>query len=211
MPTAAIVFLFLYCFTNGLSFSRVHHSKYYNRANSFNYLPCSVINDIGSTTCDSSDTNYALNAVEKLSQVDFSYPSGLLITEQNNVSYCLLQHNAVKLRPLYKRVSELKNALSTSTCELIINEAEIYASNNGGWTADRHTAYPTTDLPLEAIFGKFSNIHGLVNGNILPEIASFFGLNEDYLSIGELFVAKYEYGVNKQAGLGESTSLIIIA
>ena len=135
-------------------------------------------------------------------EVSFPYPTGLLISNVNDVNYCLLQHNVVKLRESYKRISQVKGAISESICAQIIHDAEACASLNGGWTANRHSAYPTTDLQLEAIFGKFSSIHGLVNGYLLPEIASFFGLNEDFLSIGELFVAKYEYGVNKQAGLG---------
>lgn len=135
-------------------------------------------------------------------RVSFPYPTGLLVSNVNDVNYCLLQHNVVKLRQSYKRVSQVEDAISVKNCAQIIHDAEVCASLNGGWTANRHSAYPTTDLPLETIYGKFSSIHGLVNGYLLPKIASFFGLNEDFLSIGELFVAKYEYGVNKQAGLG---------
>lgn len=135
-------------------------------------------------------------------EVSFPYPTGLLVSNVDGVNYCLLQHNVVKLRQSYRRVSQVEGAISETICAQIIHEAEVCASLNGGWTANRHSAYPTTDLPLEAIFGKFSSIHGLVNGYLLPEIASFFGLNEDFLSIGEIFVAKYEYGVKKQAGLG---------
>lgn len=135
-------------------------------------------------------------------EVSFPYPTGLLVSNADGVNYCLLQHNVVKLRQSYRRISQVESAISETICAQIIHEAEVCAFLYGGWTANRHSAYPTTDLPLEAIFGKFSSIHGLVNGYLLPEIASFFGLNEDFLSIGELFVAKYEYGVKKQAGLG---------
>lgn len=141
---------------------------------------------------------------EGLSEISFSYPSGLLINNAENSSFCLLQHNVVNLRPNYRRVLQYEGAIASNTCDQIIEKAEICASQNDGWTANRHSAYPTTDLPLEAIFGKFSAIHGLVNGDILPQMASFFDLNEDHLRIGELFVAKYEYGENKQAGLGIS-------
>ena len=169
-------------------------------------LFCSFASEVAAPVCDS--ITIANNALlEKTSLVTFFYPSGLLITESNEVSYCLLQHNIVSLRPACKRVLELEGALSKSMCAKIIEEAEVYAANNGGWTVDRHTSYPTTDLPLEDIFGRFSQTHGLVNGDILPHMASFFNLNEEYLSIGELFVAKYEFG-NRQAGLGECLSLL---
>lgn len=150
---------------------------------------------------DSIDSKVQLEEI--LTEISFPFPTGLLITENSNVCSCLLQQNVVSLRPSFKKVFELRDALSSATCSDIIEKAEHYAAGNGGWTSDRHTAYPTTDLPLEAIFGKFSSVHGLVNGNILPQIASFFDLDEEYLNIGELFVAKYEHGANKQAGLGE--------
>lgn len=139
-----------------------------------------------------------------LIEISFAYPSGLLINSEGNSNFCLLQHNVVKLKPSYRRVLQCEGAFSPNTCAQIIREAEICALRDDGWTANRHSAYPTTDLPLEAIFGKLSTIHGLVNGDILPRMASFFGLIEDHLRIGELFVAKYEYGENKQAGLGIS-------
>ena len=139
-----------------------------------------------------------------LIEISFRHPSGLLINGAENSNFCLLQHNVVNLKPCYRRVLQCEGAISPETCAQIIREAEICASRDEGWTANRHSAYPTTDLPLEAIFGKFSAVHGLVNGDILPQMASFFGLIEDNLRIGELFVAKYEYGENKQAGLGIS-------
>lgn len=145
--------------------------------------------------------------------ISFNSPTGLLITESNSKSFCLLQHNVVSLRENCKKVSLLKEILSPVICNTIIRKAEEYAMTNGGWTANRHTYYPTTDLPLDAVFGKFSSIHGIVNGDILPEIASFFGLNKDFLSIGEIFIAKYEFGDNKQSGLGVYTidiSLLLV-
>jgi hypothetical protein len=150
------------------------------------------------------------NDSRSLIEISFPYPSGLLINGAENTNFCLLQRNVVNLRPSYRRVLQYEGALSAETCAQIIREAEICASRDDGWTANRHSAYPTTDLPLEAIFGKFSAIHGLVNGDILPQIASFFGLIEDYLRIGELFVAKYEHGENKQAGLGISNKYCIV-
>lgn len=150
------------------------------------------------------------NDDRNLIEISFAYPTGLLINGEGNSNFCLLQHNVVNLKPSYRRVLQCEDAFSPHICAQIIREAEICASRNDGWTANRHSAYPTTDLPLEAIFGKFSTIHGLVNGDILPRMASFFGLIEDHLRIGELFVAKYEYGENKQAGLGISNLYCIV-
>lgn len=137
-----------------------------------------------------------------LVKVAFSTPSGLLITNFEDKFFCLLQHNVIKLRSQYKKVVEYNKALSALVCASIISDAESYASSNDGWTTNRHTSYPTTDLPLDSIYGKFSSIHGLINCEILPQIASSYNLNEEYLRIGELFIAKYEFNESKQSGLG---------
>jgi hypothetical protein len=50
---------------------------------------------------------------------------------------CVLQHNAVSLRPAYRLVHELRDALSPNHCNEVIAKAETYASANGGWTTSR--------------------------------------------------------------------------
>ena len=51
---------------------------------------------------------------------------------------------------------------------------------------------------IKYILGQFSQIHGLVTATLLPEIALLFNINEDYLKVEELFIAKYEYREGKQ-------------
>lgn len=189
--------LMLLIFNGAVGFQKFGRKHF--GANHLSHLHCST------ESFQESSVNvegYECSRGNQLIEISFPYPSGLLITEQYNKRYCLLQQNVVKLRSHCKRVLVVDKIFPTSTCDHIIQEAEKHASARGGWTADRHSGYPTTDLPLESIFGKFSTTHGLVNGNILPLMASYFELNEDYLSIGELFVAKYEFGAKKQAGLG---------
>lgn len=144
-------------------------------------------------------------------EVTFPYPSGLLLTPNlptsdkdshpTNDIFCIVQHNVQSLRPHLKRVGVMEGALTESVCETLIADCEKYALDHGGWTSARHRDYPTTDLPLDVIFGKFSSIHGLVTGNILPEMASFFDISEDHLSVAELFIAKYEFKEGKQKKL----------
>lgn len=120
-----------------------------------------------------------------------TYPTGLQITESFakgssvNEFICLLEQNSVMLRPEYRHVYEMSKAFTTEQCENIIKAAEKYAAENGGWTTNRHIGYPTTDLPLEAVFGTFSTIHALAAGNILPRMSELFGLDEDSLRIGD--------------------------
>jgi hypothetical protein len=117
-------------------------------------------------------------------------PTGLLIVADTQnckgeeIYICILQHNIIELRPNYRRVKELKSAFSLKECTQIVQAAESYAASNGGWTNHRHTNYATTDIPIDKIFGENNFVDELVNCNILPEIATFFGLNADFLHIG---------------------------
>jgi hypothetical protein len=96
------------------------------------------------------------------------------------------------------------SVIPKETCASIIDAAEAFAlSSGGGWTTKRHIAYPTTDIPVDDIFGRFSNVHGLVNGQVLPALARCFPtLDEESLRIKELFVCKFEASEGKQRGLG---------
>lgn len=147
-----------------------------------------------------------MNVVFALERITLTYPTGLMFTRPNTDSpkfRCLLQQNSVELRQNYKNVFMLPSILSPPTCQSIINAAEAYAqSTSTGWTSSRHIGYPTTDLPVDAIFGRFSSVHGIINGQVLPRIAECYSLTEDHLRIGELFVAKYEFKEGKQKGLG---------
>ena len=123
--------------------------------------------------------------------VEFSThePSGLKIhgTDEGN-HYFLLEHNCIKLPKHYKEVHVMENALSTEVCKEIIDKAEAYE-----WTEKRHKAFATTDIPLEALYGTFSNIQAHIDCRVLPRIATTFGLHEDFLQIGEIFIVKYAF------------------
>lgn len=116
-------------------------------------------------------------------------PSGLKIhgTEDGG-HYFLLEHNCIELPKHHKEVYVMEDALSHEVCQEIIDKAEAHQ-----WTEQRHTAFATTDLPLEALFGTFSNIHADIDCRILPRMAQAFDLDEEFLQIGEIFIAKYEF------------------
>lgn len=152
----------------------------------------------------SQDAYLALPNQDNIYTYNIALPTGLLLTEVNttdglNNHYCLLNHNEVQLNPLYRSVHEIKDVLSKNMCTEIINKAEAYAAENG-WTLKRHKAYPTTDLPLDLVFGKFNNIHGILTG-MLGELEILFKLREDTLRIKDLFIAKYQYAEGKQKEL----------
>ncbi len=130
-----------------------------------------------------------------LAEFDRYAPSGLKIheSEEDGGLYFMLEHNAVALPLAYMEVYMHEDAISSAYCADIIDEAEQYSRREGGWTKARHKAFPTTDIPLEAVFGKYSHIHAMVDCHILPQIAKNFDLNEEMLQIGEIFICKYEF------------------
>ena len=82
---------------------------------------------------------------------------------------------------------------SSDMCNYIVNECERYASKNGGWTVDRHTKYPTTDLPVD----KIPSIFGLVLETlktITGRVSASYGLDDKMIiNIKDLFVVKYSH------------------
>ena len=142
-----------------------------------------------------------------LKRVWLSQPTGLLLSYPERSSgkvRCLLQRDVVRLRPELRGVHMVPGVIPKETCASIIDAAEAFAlSSGGGWTTKRHIAYPTTDIPVDDIFGRFSIVHGLVNGHVLPALARCFPmLDEESLRIKELFVCKFEATEGKQRGLG---------
>lgn len=92
-----------------------------------------------------------------------------------------------------------KNFISVKMASWIIYESNKYARENGGFTTKRHKNYPTTDLPVSSIKPLKTIVYNLVNMDILPQIATNYGLYKHMLEIKDLFVVKYEAG--KQAHL----------
>jgi hypothetical protein len=86
----------------------------------------------------------------------------------------------------------LNNIYSQDTCNWIINESELYAKENGGWTTNRHNNYPTTDIPVNSIKSIFKYVLGSLK-NIMDKIFKFYCMpNNISMNIVDLFVVKYE-------------------
>jgi len=90
------------------------------------------------------------------------------------------------------------NTYSNDICNYIVGECERYASKNGGWMVDRHTKYPTTDLPVD----KIPSIFGLVLETlktITSRVISSYGLHDKMIiNVKDLFVVKYSHEAQNQ-------------
>ena len=95
------------------------------------------------------------------------------------------------LSPLHLQVHLSESAvLSVSECDAAVHAAEAHAAVNG-WATARHVAFPTYDLPIDALgtIGARS-ITTAVKERLIPELARRFALEPDGLRIQDLFVAK---------------------
>jgi len=90
------------------------------------------------------------------------------------------------------------NTYSCDMCNYIVGECERYAKHNGGWTVDRHTSYPTTDLPVD----KIPSIFGLILETlktITGRVSASYGLDDKMvINVKDLFVVKYSADAQNQ-------------
>jgi hypothetical protein len=97
---------------------------------------------------------------------------------------------------------------SSDICTWIINEAELHAKNNNGWTTTRHTKYPTTDLPIEKITAINGFIFSSLN-NIFNKITKAYCLpNDTNYNILDFFIVKYNENFQNELELHTDGSFI---
>lgn len=102
----------------------------------------------------------------------------------------------------------LNNIYSQDTCNWIINESELYAKENGGWTTNRHNNYPTTDIPVNSIKPIFKYVLGTIP-NIMTKIYKSYCIPESIsINIVDLFIVKYEKGAQNKLEIHTDGSFI---
>lgn len=158
------------------------------------------------------EEKFSESSLSSLFLVELPFPTGLCVlnaglsedAEFRLNHACVLQHNAVSLVSKHRAVvAELPGCLSSEQCIDTISKSEAYSKESKGWNLN---AFSTSSdqfyYPLEEVLGPLSNIHALLTGITLPQIAHAFGLNEDFLRIGQLFIAKYVFAEGRLNGLG---------
>jgi len=139
--------------------------------------------------------------INKYDTFIFKPKKSLPISElkSNNLSTNNNQTNELDFKlPRFNQRFITPNILSKHVCQWIIKEYEEYASNNGGWSTDRHKTYPTTDLPASCVDCTFRFIlhfffeiihKTIINSYCLDDISVNISFN-----IRDIFIVKYEYG-----------------
>ena len=110
---------------------------------------------------------------------------------------------------------QFENVYSQDICKYIINECEVHANKNGGWTTKRHSKYPTTDLPVNQIPSIFGIILATLNNTIVGKIATSYNLNNLDISsnpiaidINDLFIVKYSHDQQNSLKMHKDASFI---
>ena len=164
------------------------------------YCNCKTFDFINTSDFDAQFPN------SQLVNLSVPRPYGIYVAHHLNpvtnkpMRVAFLEHSLISLRPNWAVVHPIRNVFSPIECELVIQAAEDYASNNGGWKTKRHNHYPTTDLPLKDIFPPQmgSDIIGTIRSMLFPSFESLYNVNVSEFYIADLFVAKYDADTDSQ-------------
>jgi hypothetical protein len=134
-------------------------------------------------------------------------PSGIMLSEHmvrdQVVRIGRLRHSVIAIRTEWAKAYTIKGKggsrgglIPSSICKSIIEKTEEYAMSNE-WTINRHPQYPTTDIPLRAVFpeGEQDPITQAIDTALLKIYAEFakrFHIKEELLQVDDLFIAKYD-------------------
>ena len=91
-----------------------------------------------------------------------------------------------------------QNVISNFLCDYIVDMAEEYASENGGWCIDRHNKYPTTDLVIDNIPTIKNIIYKIINYHIYPKMSKCYNVDKMLLNVDEVFIVKYDVNGQKE-------------
>ncbi len=85
----------------------------------------------------------------------------------------------------------VEHALSTSECSMIIESAEAYASERGGWMTKRHRNYPTMDLSVWDVVPVAAFWNETLESRVFDRLGALYGVPQEDLYLRDLFVVKY--------------------
>ena len=114
---------------------------------------------------------------------------------------------------LRQEVTVLRAVFSAEECAALVVAAEAAARHCGGWNTRRHSAFPTTDIPLQELDELASAlIRTRVQTSVLNPTAAARGFRPEHIGCRDLFVVKYDaVSQGVQTGLAIHTDGSIIS
>lgn len=89
------------------------------------------------------------------------------------------------------------NVIDDATCRNLIQWALEYASNDGGWTNDRHYSVPTTDIPIHLVPKLLEWFKGWMTQVLFPTLRNQFvvtgcGDEQQRFYVHDAFLVRYD-------------------
>ena len=163
---------------------------------------------IKTTTCNKSHTfKFILdNSIkEDKKHADLKAKYGGIMDDIRDIQY---NDTNLKYNNRFLQRFSFPKIYSADMCRYIINESEKYATHNGGWTTSRHSAYPTTDLPVDKIPSIFGIILETLK-TIMKRISISYELHNDMtIDVKDLFVVKYSHDAQTHLEMHTDASFI---
>mmetsp|Transcript_852 Transcript_852/g.1947 ORF Transcript_852/g.1947 Transcript_852/m.1947 type:complete len:746 (-) Transcript_852:88-2325(-) len=82
--------------------------------------------------------------------------------------------------------------MDRETCKRIIDEAEKYAQEMGGWSSTRHYAVPTTDIEVSELPFVKEAFANALRERIYPALATQFNVDPNKIRPVDAFLVKYD-------------------
>ncbi len=105
--------------------------------------------------------------------------------------------------------------IQKETCSKLIAWAKDYAGSNGGWTASRHYAVPTTDLPIHKVPKLLEWFQEWMPSVLIPLLQAQFGdENNKRFYVHDAFLVRYEASSSScflPLHFDESTHSVVLA
>ncbi|CEP09691.1 hypothetical protein [Parasitella parasitica] len=94
--------------------------------------------------------------------------------------------------------------LTKNECQTVLGICRQQAE----WTTDRHSAFPTTDIPIRD-HNQLSMLEPLIKERLFDELANYYGFKTSDLEFRDIFLVKYS--ANAQRGLKLHTDGCLIS
>ena len=143
-------------------------------------------------------TQIDINDIFKITEYNVNTSNTDKYINTLSISKNLLYKNITTSKPGDFVHYYIPNVISNTLCDIIINESEKYALQNG-WTTSRHKKYPTTDLQILSIPNIQTLVTNSIKYDVLPLIAEKYNVSKYLLELNDLFIVKYD--ANKQSEL----------
>jgi hypothetical protein len=111
--------------------------------------------------------------------------------EIEHLNICIKNNHDIRINTRFRQRLIYPKVFSSESCKWIIEEAEHYAKNNGGWLKKRHRYHPTVDLDVY----KIDSICDFYWSKIIPFlgiVTESYCMNIKSICLNDIFIVKYD-------------------